>query len=80
MKRFKALYPRLGLIVAGVAVGLLARQVLGPPADDTGPSVSIDRPIGEGVDLDSAGDTYIPLELPVEPLEKLKPSKDDSGS
>ena len=71
MKRLKALTPRLALVVAGVALGLLARQVLGPPEENTRPVFSIDRPIAEGVELDEVGGPYVPLDLPVE-VEKTK--------
>ena len=72
MNRLKALYPRLGLVVAGVALGLLARQVFGPPAEYQRPPPSIDRPIAEGVDVEAAGINYAPINLPVEPLNKNK--------
>ena len=73
MNRLTALYPRLGLIVAGVAIGLLARQVLGPPDEYTPPPLSIERPIAEDVDLEGDGDAYIPINLPVDPIEKTEP-------
>ena len=69
MKRFKALYPRLGLVVAGIALGLIARQVFGPPDDDTRPPLSIDRPIAADLELDAVDSSYVPLNLPVEKLE-----------
>lgn len=70
MNRSKSLYPRLGLVAAGVALGLLARQILGSPEEDTRPKLSIDRPIAEDVELDEVGDVYVPLDLPVEPVEQ----------
>ena len=73
MNRFKALFPRLGLVVAGVAIGLLARQVFGPPEENLRPPLSIDRPIAEEVDLETTGDAYFQINLPVEPL----PAKSD---
>ncbi len=68
MNRLKTLLPRFGLVVAGVALGLLARQVLGPPPESDRPKLTIDRPIGDDVKLgpDQAG--YVPIDLPVEPL------------
>ena len=73
MKRFNAPYPRLGLIVAGVALGLLARLVLGPPDGNNRPPRSIDRPIADGVELDGRGDTYVPINLSVEPVGQSTP-------
>jgi len=72
MNRLKALSPRLVLVVAGVALGLLARQILGPPEENTRPSLSIDRPIAEGVELDEVEDAYVPLVLPVELVEETE--------
>ena len=63
MNRFKTLLPRIGLIVAGVAVGLLARQVLGPPDESDRPKMTIDRPIGNDVEPVS----YTHLTLPTTP-------------
>ena len=66
MNRFKTLSPRLGLVLAGVAIGLIARQVLGPPSEDTGPKLTIDRPIDDDVKLDPDNPIYVPINVPVE--------------
>ena len=68
MNRFKTLSPRLGLVVAGVAIGLIARQVFGPPAEDTGPKLTIDRPIADDVKLDPDNPIYVPINVPVDKL------------
>jgi len=68
MNRFKTLLPRIGLIVAGVAVGLLARQVLGPPDESDRPKMTIDRPIGNDVELGPEQAGYVPIDLPLEKL------------
>ena len=68
MNRFKALLPRIGLLVAGVAVGLLARQVFGPPAERYRPKPTIDRPISEGVKLGPEQAGYVPIDLPIDKL------------
>ena len=74
MNNFKAFYPRLGLIVAGVALGLLARQVFGPPPEENlRPEFTIDRPIAESTELEGAGEAYVPVELPVAPVAPAKP-------
>ena len=69
MNRLKRLLPQLSLVVAGVALGLVARQVLGPPDGDGRPPYSIDRPIAEGVEIEEVGDAYVPIDLPIEKLE-----------
>ena len=66
MNRFKPLFPRLGLVIAGVVIGLIVRQVLGPPSEDTGPKLTIDRPIGDDVKLDPNNPIYVPINVPVE--------------
>ena len=79
MNRFKTLLPRIGLLVAGVAVGLLARQIFGPPKERYRPKPTIDRPIGDGVKLAPEHSAYIPIDLPIDklpepdlPVESLK--------
>ena len=68
MNRLKALLPRIVLIVAGVAVGLLARQVLGPPDEDGRPQLTIDRPISKEVELGPEQAGYVPVDLPIAKL------------
>lgn len=68
MNRFASLMPRIFLIIAGVAVGLLARQVLGPPDEDDRPQLTIDRPIGKGVELGPEQAGYVPVDLPIAKL------------
>ena len=70
MNRFKTLIPKLVLVVAGVVLGLLARQVLGPPDENPRPALSIDRPISESADLEVAGDNYVPFDMPIDPIKK----------
>lgn len=65
MNRFNALLPRFGLIIAGVALGLLARQVLGPPAESDLPKLTIDRPISKDVELGPEQAGYVPVDLPL---------------
>ena len=72
MNRFKALLPRLVLVVAGVVVGLLARQVLGPPDENDRPKLTIDRPIGKDVELGAEQTGYVPIDLPVAKLPAAK--------
>ena len=75
MKRLGSLLPRIVLIIAGVAVGLLARQVLGPPDEDDRPQLTIDRPIGKEMELGPEQAGYVPVDLPIEklPVEKQGP-------
>ena len=68
MNRFESLLPRTILIIAGVAVGLLARQVLGPPDEDDRLQLTIDRPIGESVELGPEQAGYVPVDLPIAKL------------
>ena len=68
MNRLKALLPRIGLVIAGVAIGLLVRKVLGPPDEGNRPKLTIDRPIGENVELGDGQVDYVPIDLPVERL------------
>ncbi len=70
MNRLKVLLPRLGLIVAGLAIGLLARQILGPPEEDGRPKLRIDRPISDNVKLDDNEPIYVPVNLPIEKQER----------
>lgn len=72
MNRFKALLPRIGLIIAGIAIGFLARQVFGPPDEGGRPKRAIDRPIGKDVKLDPEQAGYVPIDLPVEKLPAAK--------
>lgn len=70
MNRFKTLLPRIGLLIAGAAVGLLARQIIGPPDERYRPKPTIDRPIGKDIELDPEQSGYVPIDLPVEKLER----------
>ena len=75
MNRYQSLYPRLGLVIAGVALGLIARQVLGPPPEeDPRPARTIDRPIAEGLELAPDDAAYVPIDVPV---EKFKPKLEE---
>jgi len=51
---------RMTLVVLGVAAGLVARAVLGPPAPEVSPKPSFSEPLPDDV----------PLSLPLIPLDQ----------
>lgn len=77
MKRNHLLVSRIGLVAAGVSIGLLARVVIGPPEVDQGPKRSIDRPM-PATSLDDMGAVLLPIDIPLNesPISKSDPTDD----